>query len=129
MEEWEKAIFETIESVTNMVDEFFIEVTEMVETFADEVQNTIGVELDQYLEDMFAPIAEIYAELEEIVNEADPTFTYPIEPMVEQHPACVGCRNYHGQIYNGNLFVCAMHPYGWETESCPDWESNNINLS
>lgn len=123
MEEWSKGIFEVLESVACMVDELFLEVTEMVEVFADEVQNTVGVEIDQYLQDMFAPIAEIYSELEGLVNETEQAFIYPGEPAVERHPACINCCHYHGQVYGGNLFVCAMHPYGWETENCPDWES------
>ncbi|MCA1990795.1 MAG: hypothetical protein LDL41_01935 [Coleofasciculus sp. S288] len=124
MEEWPKSIFEMLESVACMVDEFFLEVTEVVENIAEDVQNTVGVEIDQYLQDMFAPIAEIYAELEILVGETEQTFTsYPVEPTPEQHPACMGCCHYHGQVYGGNLFVCAMHPYGWDTESCPDWES------
>jgi len=122
MEDWSKNIFEILESVTYMVDEFFLGVAEMVEVFED-VQNTVGVEIDQCLQDMFEPIAEIYAELEEIAGETEYTFTYPVEPTPEKHPACVGCSHYHGQVYSGNLFVCAMHPYGWETEDCPDWQS------
>jgi hypothetical protein len=35
--------------------------------------------------------------------------------------SCQGCSNYHGEVYNGNLLVCAIHPYGWEDESCPDF--------
>lgn len=39
--------------------------------------------------------------------------------------ACVGCRHYHGQAYNGVMFVCGMYPYGWEgEEKCPDRESS-----
>jgi len=123
MEDWSKSIIETLESVACIVDEFFLEVTEMVEIFADELQNTVGVEIDQYFQDMFEPIAEIYAELEEIVGETEQSFTYPVEPTPEKHPACIGCHHYHGQVYSGNLFVCAMHPYGWDTEECPDWET------
>ncbi len=123
MEDWPKSIIETLESVACIVDEFFLEVTEMVEIFADELQNTVGVEIDQYFQDMFEPIAEIYAELEEIVGETEQSFTYPVEPTPEKHPACIGCHHYHGQVYSGNLFVCAMHPYGWDTEECPDWET------
>src|SRR4028118_271420 len=124
MEEWQKNIFEMLESVACMVDEFFLEVTEMVEVFADDVQNTVGIDLDQYLQDMFEPIAELYSELEDLVGETEQTYySYPVEPTPETQPACVGCHHYHGQIYSGNLFVCAMHPYGWETEDCPDWES------
>lgn len=132
MEEWQKAIFETIESVTDMVDEFFTGVTEIVEVLADEVQSTIGVEIEQYLQDIFDQITEIFDldEDETLSSEWQANFTYftsyPMEPNLEEHPACIGCRNFHGQIYNGNLFVCAMHPYGWEAENCPDWESNKI---
>ncbi len=115
-----------LESVACMVDEFFLEVTEMVEVFADDVQNTVGIDLDQYLQDMFEPIAELYSELEDLVGETEQTYySYPVEPTPETQPACVGCHHYHGQIYSGNLFVCAMHPYGWETEDCPDWESSS----
>lgn len=125
MEEWQKNIFEMLESVACMVDEFFLEVTEMVEVFADDVQNTVGIDLDQYLQDMFEPIAELYSELEDLVGDTEQTYySYPVEPTPETQPACVGCHHYHGQIYSGNLFVCAMHPYGWETEDCPDWESS-----
>jgi hypothetical protein len=35
--------------------------------------------------------------------------------------ACVGCFNYHGQVYNDNLLVCAIHPDGYSKESCPDF--------
>lgn len=41
------------------------------------------------------------------------------------NPSCVGCRHYHGQAYNGVMFVCGMYPYGWEgEEKCPDRESS-----
>ena len=124
MEEWPKDIFEILESVTVMVDEFFQGVTDMVETVSNDVQNTVGIDIDQCLQDMFGPISEIFAELEEMVGETEQTYySYPVEPTVETNPACVGCHHYHGQVYGGNLFVCAMHPYGWETENCPDWES------
>lgn len=126
MEEWSKSVFEVVESVTSMVDEFFVGVSEIVEIMTDEFQNTVGVEIDQYLQDMFEPIAEIYAELEELVGDTDTTFGYPVEPSAEKHPACIGCHHYHGQVYSGNLLVCAMHPYGWDTEDCPDWENQKI---
>lgn len=126
MEEWSKSIFEVVESVAYMVDEFFVGVTEIVEVISEEIQSTVGVELDQYLQDMFEPIAEIYAELEELVGDTDTTFGYPVEPSRENHPACIGCQNYHGQVYGGNLLVCAMHPSGWDSQDCPDWEAPKI---
>lgn len=126
MEEWPKDIFEILESVTVMVDEFFQGVTEMLEVVAQEVQDTVEIGIDQCLQDMFmfGPISEIFADLEEMLSETEPTYySYPVEPTVEQNPACIGCHHYHGQVYGGNLFICAMHPYGWEAENCPDWES------
>jgi len=129
MEDWSKSIFEMLESVAGIVDEFFLGVTEMVEEFADELQNSVGGEIDQYLQDMFEPIVEFYAELEEFVSETEQTFTHPEEPTPEEQPACKGCCHYHGQVYSGNLFVCGMHPYGWETEVCPDWESDEEDWS
>lgn len=33
---------------------------------------------------------------------------------------CVGCENFHGQEHGGVMLVCAIHPYGIETERCPD---------
>jgi hypothetical protein len=44
-----------------------------------------------------------------------------------RHPpvpaTCQGCCHYHGQYYGGNFLVCGMHPYGVESEHCPDWEA------
>jgi hypothetical protein len=40
--------------------------------------------------------------------------------------ACVGCCHYHGQIYGGNHLVCAMHPYGVESDTCSDWQADAI---
>ncbi|NES25066.1 MAG: hypothetical protein F6K41_40700 [Symploca sp. SIO3E6] len=132
MEELSKNIIEILESVPEMVDEFFVEVTEAVDVIADELQNTIGMEIEQYLQEMCETIFELSVvfddEFEEIWAETEPIFTAPVEPTPEKNSACVGCRHYHGQIYGGNLFVCGMHPYGWDTENCPDWEADKIDL-
>jgi len=49
------------------------------------------------------------------------SFTYP---SPHEHPACQGCKHYHGYRYGEHLLVCAMHPYGSDNEHCPDWEGN-----
>jgi len=52
----------------------------------------------------------------------------PREPLKEliTPEACIGCKHYHGKVYRGekgaNPFICAMHPDGYEGNSCPDWE-------
>lgn len=128
MEKWQKDFFEVMETVADEVDQFFHGVTEMMESFfeiteeiTEQVQNTIVTEIDQYLDDLTEPIFEIYWELEEVIG-TDQPFPYPVEPTQQEHPACIGCCHYHGQVYNNNLLVCGMHPYGWEDENCPDWE-------
>ena len=129
MEKWQKDISEMLETVTNEVEQFLSGVTEMVDAFfelteeiTDQVQNTIVIEIDQYLNDLAEPLFEVYWELEEIVGDVEQPFPHIVEPTLEEHPACIGCRNYHGMVYGGNLLVCGMHPYGWEDENCPDWE-------
>ncbi|NET85055.1 MAG: hypothetical protein F6J94_25015 [Moorea sp. SIO1F2] len=135
-DDWSKSIYETLESVANMVDEFFEGVSEVVEEFANEVEefanevdNAIGAEIDQCLQEIVEPFVEIYFDFEVMVSETDEDFPDSVTPSSQKHPACIGCRHYHGQAYGGNLLVCAMHPYGWDTEDCPDWESHPRNSS
>lgn len=129
MEKWQKDFFEILETVADEVEHFFLGVSETVDSFfelteeiTEQVQNTIITELDQYFNELAEPIFEVYWELEEVLGEVDQPFPYPVEPTAQTHPACIGCRNYHGQVYGGNILVCGMHPYGWEDENCPDWE-------
>ncbi|AFZ12810.1 hypothetical protein Cri9333_1929 [Crinalium epipsammum PCC 9333] len=131
MEQWSKDFFEMLDTVALMVDEFFHEVAESVETVAEEVQTTMSSDIEQFLHEIFEPIAEFYLELEDVVNEVDQPFdyTYIVEPTLDKNPACIGCQNYHGLVYNGNLLVCGMHPYGWDESNCPDWEESKINSS
>jgi len=132
MEKWQKDFFEILETVADEVEHFFLGVTEVVDSFfeiteeiTEQVQNTLVTELDQYLNELAEPIFEVYWELEEVIGEVDQPFPYTVEPTRQEHPACIGCSHYHGQVYGGNLLVCGMHPYGWEDENCPDWEQNS----
>ena len=132
MEHWQKNFFEILETVADEVEQFFLGVTEIVDTLfelseeiTDQVQNTIATEIDQYLQELAEPIFEVYWELEEVMGEVEQPFPYTVEPTLGENPACIGCNHYHGQVYGGNLLVCGMHPYGWEEENCPDWEKEN----
>lgn len=125
MEEWSKNILEAVESLADIVDEFFVECVEIIEEFTEEWQSTVGAEIDKCWQDLVVPIAEIYFDLEDIPSESDREFSYPVPPVLEIPLACRDCQHYHGQVYGGNLLVCAMHPYGWDNEHCPDWESIN----
>ncbi len=134
MEEWQKDFFEMLETASREVEKFFEEVgeevAEVVEAFvelseelAEEVQNNIFNGLDEFLNQLVEPVIDVYRELEqEEVSQQPELFWHYSEPTAERNPACQGCQHYHGQSYGGNLLVCGMHPYGWDGESCPDWE-------
>ena len=124
MEDWSKSIFETLDSFADMVDEFFVEFTEVVEELADEWHNTVGADIEKCFQDIIREFVDFdYFESEESIGETEQFFYQQDESVLQQPSACVGCRHYHGNAYGGNLLVCGMHPYGWDNENCPDWES------
>ncbi|MEA5577488.1 hypothetical protein [Anabaena sp. UHCC 0451] len=132
MEPWQKDLIDIIETVADEVESFFQGMNDMVDAFfeltediTEQVQNNIAADIDQYLQELAEPLLEIYWELEDITTDIDPGFPYQVEATTEQNPACIGCNNYHGHVYGGNLLVCGMHPSGWDDVSCPDWEKSS----
>lgn len=135
MEEWQKDFSEMLETIADHVEDFLIEVskevTEVVNTFVEiseeittQVQNAFTSELDQYVTELVNPVLEAYFGFEEIVGEATQPVMRTVEPLLNRHPVCVGCRHYHGQMYGENLLICGMHPYGMDegVEVCADKE-------
>lgn len=146
MEDWQKEWWEKLEKTAAEMEEFLVDVGEAAESFVDEVgetvvsfvgqlQETVGIEVDSFFQDFFEAISEdrddfesyIWDDLDDFVDFNDDEFMGigSQQPTAENNPACINCANYHGKIYNGNLLVCAMHPYGWEDRNCPDWSENN----
>lgn len=141
MEDWQKNWFAMLETVVDEVEKFLDEVMDEFsqvvfeasdafveafdafaknpEEFVNQLQGNINVELDQFFTDVFEPG---FLDFDEIHFESDWPITDWVEPSTDFHPACIGCRHFHGQLYGGNLLVCGMHPYGCEGEICPDWE-------
>lgn len=136
MEQWQKDLIDMIETVADEVEKFFLGMNDMVDAFfefaeeiTEEVESTYVADVDnfvrlreQFLQDLAEPILEIYWELEDISEDVDSGFPYAVEATIEKNAACIGCSHYHGQVYGGNLLVCAMHPHGWDDQNCPDWE-------
>lgn len=128
MEELQKEFWAMMESVAVAVEEFIQDVGEAVETIAEGWQQEILTDLDRLWQEWAEPMLDEEWEIEEALfaeffQDTD-TFTTPyIEPTSERLPACRGCQHYHGHRYGGNLLVCGMHPYGWDGDACPDWES------
>ncbi|WP_293150196.1 MULTISPECIES: hypothetical protein [unclassified Microcoleus] len=142
MEDWSKDFFEVMENAVSEVEHFFTDIGEefvemldvlvkISEEFTEQVQNNLIVEVDGYLNEFdgylnefLEPIIEICRDFEPDFDEIDSSFVTYVDPSPTQHPVCRGCMNYHGQVYGGNLLVCAMHPTGVESDSCPDWETD-----
>ena len=138
MENWQKDLADIVESLADETEQFFLGVGDLVSAFfeltgeiSEQIYTTLTEEFEQAFlqdlnfQDLTEPIRDFYAELEDLVidNETTAIFPYEIEATPEKNPACVGCRNYHGQVYSGNLLICAVHPYGYDDATCPDWES------
>ncbi len=51
---------------------------------------------------------------------------YQVAYMIEIPPDCQICQHYHGQTYGGVKLVCAVHPYGYSGNSCPDYQFKSL---
>lgn len=146
MEDWQKDFFQAIEAVASEVGDFCDEVSrglvefvdaivEISEEISEQLESTIASEFDQYLNDLiepifeFEPTLEVYIEFDAGLEELYSPVEDRGDPVSNSHPACVGCRHYHGKVYGNNMLVCGMHPYGWDSENCPDWESDQTDES
>lgn len=75
------------------------------------------------LDGIETPEVDLGQEMSDAIDDLfDPIHAPKVRPNADRHPACRGCVHYHGRVYEGNLLVCAMHPYGAEGNTCPDWE-------
>ncbi len=123
MEEWQNEIFAVFQDLTTLFDEFGRELTELVEEVTTEAQEILNLQWDELKE----VLTELWQEFEFEFEEPTP-FNWDISvtskplPNPVTHPACVGCINYDGSAYGGNLLVCGMHPYGCDDVTCVDWE-------
>lgn len=52
---------------------------------------------------------------EQIFTDDELKFLKKIKP-------CSGCKYFHGVNYHGVDLICSLHPYGIDTDTCPDWE-------
>lgn len=134
MDSWSDEFFEMLDSFAGNVERFLDDVAKDVNEVMDaivtvseeaigQVHATLTTEIERQFSELLDPWLDIFIGFESTIDEATQSFTQTIDPFLSERPACVGCRHYHGQVYGGNLLVCGMHPYGWEGEKCPDWQS------
>jgi hypothetical protein len=96
MEDWQQDWAKTVEAAAQGIEKFFQEVSQDL----GEATLTLMEFTDEMAEEMQL--------LDQLSDFTSPT----MEPLLDQHPVCEGCRHYHGHVYNGTPFICAMHPYG-----------------
>lgn len=134
MESWSQDFLDMIQATVDEMGQFAIEIVEEVgsavdswvdtsESWIEQFHLSLETEFEQRLNEFFDPILEAFLGFEVTFEETAHPLIHTVEPILNEHTACVGCRHYHGQVYGDNLLICGMHPYGWEEEQCPDWES------
>ncbi|BAQ63451.1 hypothetical protein [Geminocystis sp. NIES-3709] len=146
MDNWQNKLFEWLNNAQQELESFSAQINQDLQKNTEDWEKTFN-EITEEVEDIFtSEFNQILIDVdhlmgnflsfffdEEYLQQHDRNLDidedlgflfedYKLKPHPEKHPACVGCVNYHGQTYNGNLLVCAMHPYGWDDETCPDWK-------
>ncbi|WP_414623873.1 hypothetical protein [Calothrix sp. CCY 0018] len=53
----------------------------------------------------------------------EPVFTDDEIAYFKKIKPCKECKYFHGVNYNSVDLICAIHPHGVDTDTCPDWES------
>lgn len=138
MEAWLKQIGQTLEAVADQSERWLVaasqDASEAMDELVDasisalsEFESAVLPTLDRLTEDL-AQILEpgvdfLEDNLDRWVEDTAAPLTHTVQPWLQEHPTCVGCCHYHGETYGGNTLICAMHPYGPDQETCPDWES------
>lgn len=138
MDEWLKQLQTTLDLAAQNSSEWLIEVSQKADQAIEEWVDS-SLEVAQEIDQAIAPtLARLGDQMDSAldsglvfldehvapwVEETAAPLTQTVNPWLQNHPTCVGCRNYHGAAYGEEMLVCGMHPYGPEDETCPDWES------
>ena len=105
LEQWADDLEQSLEPWETVLDQEVERFSEEFSEFINPLVEPLAMALASWIEAMSAPVAS------------------HVDPVLNDHPTCIGCRHYYGQAHNGHMLVCAMYPYGPEAEHCPDWES------
>ncbi|HZG40558.1 MAG TPA: hypothetical protein VEZ50_17915 [Nodosilinea sp.] len=119
-DQWAEQVQEAIDPE---IDRIVDELTHVVQPFRVTINTQVDEVADE-LEEILGPLVTGLSNFDQWFEEVSSPINNTVEPLLQNYPACVGCRNFCGQAYGGNTLVCAMHPFGPEEERhCADWES------
>ncbi|MGF1566840.1 MAG: hypothetical protein ACFCVD_01990 [Nodosilinea sp.] len=119
-DQWAEQVQDAIDpEIDRLVDEL----NRTVEPFSVSLNAQVD-EVAEQLNVVLGPLVSGLSGLDQWFEEVSAPLNSTVEPILQNYPACMGCRNFYGQAHGGQTLVCAMHPFGPEEERhCPDWES------
>lgn len=134
MESWTDDFFAKLDAFADEVEQLMTDVAkdlsqtidaiaEATDDIMEQIHTTFINDIEQQFTEFFEPLVDACLGMESVVEDSVQPFVHTIDPLLSNRAVCAGCRHYHGQMYGENLLVCGMHPYGWDGEQCPDWQS------
>ena len=138
MDDWLQELQERFNTAARESSQWFADFSKQTEQAIDDWVE-VSIDTLQDVEEALAPgFDQLYDQIDQAVDasivfveqqvspwveEVTAPVTHTVNPWLQNHPACIGCRNYHGNTYGDEMLVCGIHPYGPGEERCPDWES------
>lgn len=118
-DQWAEQVQATLDpQIDRLVEDVNRTLEPLTESLSDRLE-AVAAQLDQVMD----PVVGNLAGLDQWLEEISTPLTSTVEPLLQNYPACVGCRHFYGQAHGGNTLVCAMHPFGPEDKTCSDWEA------
>ena len=142
MEDWlkqvqadlETIVHSTLDQTEQLLDDLADQAVDAVGPLVEAADDAMDELAEQVVENISPPLTQALDELETQIDplvgsmvswceQAIAPIHQTITPWLQNHPKCAGCAYYHGESYNNQMLVCALHPQGPEYDECPDWES------
>ncbi|NJN49016.1 MAG: hypothetical protein HC805_03520 [Alkalinema sp. RL_2_19] len=116
-------------SIYPRLDQNLEAIAQITEQAGQQMAETLDKEVSPWVEQLLQPLLDAPLDIDVDLDAAIAAVVQPwrqtIEPPLNHHPVCAGCKHYHGESYGGNLLVCGMYPFGLATDqaTCPDKEN------